>query len=124
VFQFFATGQNNSSPQPISLNEWHQLLVRRGGYQIQIWRDGQRIADARIGTIASSVTPLYIGRRNPDDKRDFGMNGRLDEVAIWNRVLSDTEIAHLYNGGLGNPVISVTAEKSRTPENPSSSTLP
>ena len=35
------------------------------------------------------------------------MNGRLDEVAIWNRALLDSEIAHLYNGGLGNPVFPV-----------------
>jgi tetratricopeptide (TPR) repeat protein len=124
VFQFFATGQHNSSPQPISLNEWHHLLVRRGGYQIQIWRDGQRIADARIGTIASSVTPLYIGRRNPDDKRDFGVNGRLDEVAIWNRALSDSEIAHLYNGGLGNPVATVPSDRTETADDQKSFTSP
>jgi hypothetical protein len=70
------------------------------------------------------VTPLYIGRRNPDDKRDFGMNGRLDEVAIWNRALSDSEIAHLYNGGLGNPVATVPSDRTETADDQKSFTSP
>ena len=57
--------------------------------------------------VVDSTTPLYIGRRNPADDRDFSVDGRLDEVGIWNRRLTDTEIKYLYNTGAGNPIQTV-----------------
>jgi hypothetical protein len=39
----------------------------------------------------------------------MSLDGRLDEVAIWNRALSNDEIAYLYNAGLGNPVMQSAA---------------
>jgi hypothetical protein len=94
-----------SPPQTMTTGSWHHILARRTGNQFGVWRDGAMIASGSVGTISDSTTSLYIGRRNPADRRDFSMNGRLDEVAIWNRSLSDSEIAHLYNGGVGNPIL-------------------
>jgi hypothetical protein len=106
-FQFYGwpAGYIHRSPGPVTASAWHQLLARRTGNDLQIWFDGATIGSGSMGTIPDSATPLYIGRRNPADRRDFSMNGRLDEVAIWNRALSDSEIAHLYNVGVGNPVL-------------------
>jgi autotransporter-associated beta strand protein len=44
-----------------------------------------------------NTNPLLIGKRNPQDGRGFPVNGKLDEVAIWTRPLTDSEIASLYN---------------------------
>lgn len=35
-------------------------------------------------------------------------DGTIDEVAIWNRALSATEISELYNGGAGHSPLYVT----------------
>ena len=32
----------------------------------------------------------------------MGINGYLDEVGVWSRVLSSTEISQLYDNGLGS----------------------
>jgi hypothetical protein len=48
--------------------------------------------------------PLLVGKRNQFDGRNFAVDGRIDEVAIWSRALSDAEIAFLFNEGSGNPV--------------------
>ena len=104
-FQFYSDEGFNSPNQTISPNVWHQVLVRRTESQLQVWRDGETVVNASLGIISNTTTPLYVGRRNPADPRIFSMDGRLDEVAIWNRALADSEIAHLYNGGFGNPVV-------------------
>ena len=31
----------------------------------------------------------------------YGFNGQIDAVGIWNRALSDAEVAELYNNGTG-----------------------
>jgi len=48
---------------------------------------------------------LRIGRRNPGDPRQFGLNGRIDDVAIWQRSLTDNDIQALWNNGFGRPEI-------------------
>jgi hypothetical protein len=104
---YYSSGAATSPAQTISTNAWHYFVARRSGNQVHVWRDGTVIASGTIGTISNSATPLYVGRRNPTGQTSFGMNGRLDDVAIWSRARSDTEIAHLYNVGAGNPVIPV-----------------
>lgn len=108
-FRFAAYGLGvDSTPQAIASNTWQQLVLRLDGSRFHLLRNGVQIAvvDQSVHGFPSAA-PLYVGRRNPGDSRDFSMNGRLDEVAIWNRALSDAEIAFLYNGGIGNPVIPV-----------------
>jgi hypothetical protein len=117
TFQFSTFGLNvDSSPQSIPLNVCHQLIARRNGSEYQIWCDEIPIASvSEFGRSFNAGGPLYIGRRNPGDTRNFSMNGRLDEVAIWSRPLSDAEIAYLYNGGLGNPVSPIPEPTSAAP---------
>ena len=51
-----------------------------------------------------STNHVLIGER--DGAQSFPVSGNLDEFAFWNRSLSDTEVATLFNGGAG---ISLTA---------------
>jgi hypothetical protein len=59
--------------------------------------------------VTDTSFPLIVGRRNAADGRDFSADGRLDEVAIWNRALSNQEIALLNNGGAGRKIPEPTA---------------
>ena len=53
---------------------------------------------------ASDGSPLTLGVSRQDQADPWGdFDGLLDEVAIFSRALSDTEVAHLY-GGLGDGV--------------------
>lgn len=49
--------------------------------------------------IEDSSTVLYIGADQPNTR--YYLDGIMDEIGIWNRVLSDTEITDLYNSGDG-----------------------
>ena len=104
VLQFYANGGtlvlNGSASETI--NVWHQLVVRRSGSSFDMFFDDIKLTS---GSTSAAISPtlngLLIGKRNPSDGRDFSVNGRLDEVAVWNRVLTDAEVAALYNGGQG-----------------------
>jgi len=57
--------------------------------------------------IADTGRPLLIGRRNSGDWLTpdfFPVDGRLDEIAIWGRALTDEECSSLYNNGNGRPL--------------------
>jgi hypothetical protein len=92
----------DTAPLSITTGAWHQVVIRRSGSQFNLFFDDALDASlSNSGAIASNSMPLLIGRRNSGDSRDFSMNGRLDEVGIWTRALSNDEIATLYNGGRG-----------------------
>ena len=46
---------------------------------------------------------MLVGARDAGDGRDFTVNGLIDNVAIWNRALSTSEITYSWNNGLGDP---------------------
>jgi serine/threonine protein kinase len=106
VLQFFHFTPCNSAPQTIPVNVWQHLVVCRKDDAIRIWSNGRTIVSSYCPPISKSTSPLYIGRRSPTDARSsLSLDGRLDEVAIWNRALTDNEIAYLHNGSLGNRIV-------------------
>ena len=42
---------------------------------------------------------LYVGQHGHDGNNRF--NGQIDEVAVWNKALTNSEISALYNSGSG-----------------------
>ncbi|MGA1839025.1 MAG: hypothetical protein ACMUIU_00220 [bacterium] len=73
-----------------------------------MFSDGTLVAyNNSIGAIAGtpSANSLLLGKREDGDARGFAMNGMIDEVAFWNRALTDAELVYLYNSGKGNAVV-------------------
>ena len=59
------------------------------------------INNTYIGTFnahAGAITTLYFGN---DGRLTYAPIGMMDEVGIWNRTLSESEITDLYNSGTG-----------------------
>lgn len=85
--------------------EWHQYVARRSGNIASMYIDGVEVNSGTfVGAIPDSLNPLLIGRRNEADGRVFGANGLLDDVAIWNRALSVTEIQSLTTQAIPSAV--------------------
>jgi len=55
------------------------------------------VEDNLTGSISNSID-FNIGARNSATQYT---NGIIDEVGIWDRVLTSTEITELYNSGVG-----------------------
>jgi fibronectin type 3 domain-containing protein len=90
-----------TSAASISLNTWQHVLVTwtgtAGGANVHIYINGVQADGASTdGTgpeFTDSATPLTIGNRSVDSARGFA--GAIDEVRIYNRVLSTAEIQAL-----------------------------
>ena len=74
---------------PVPLNAWHHVVWTVEAGQSRMYRDGVLVAGpfADQPTIGTD-SDLRIGV----DPSSWNFNGRLDEVRIYNRVLSETEI--------------------------------
>ncbi|MGC9037082.1 MAG: LamG-like jellyroll fold domain-containing protein, partial [Verrucomicrobiia bacterium] len=87
-------------------NEWqHFALVLNNGL-MQYYKNGRPIGNsipAQLGP--ASVSELIIANFGTDLSINRLLNGYLDELAIWERPLTATEIDHIYqNGLLGKPL--------------------
>jgi fibronectin type 3 domain-containing protein len=104
-FRFVAAGSMDMQSPTQSINPgWHQLIVRKNGFEYEIIFDGNVIATnvSGISAQAASSTPLLIGRHDPlSAGAAMPLNGLVDEVAIWGRALADAEVLDLFNGGSG-----------------------
>ncbi len=75
---------------------WHHVLVVRNGNTTTFYVDGsQRGSATQTGSMSPSNRELYIGSITP---QGYGYwTGALDEVRIYNRALSSSEISNIYN---------------------------
>lgn len=76
-------------------NTWqHFTVVRTGTTTAQIYRNGILLSTSgSIANCASCNTGLLFGRYVTSS--NF-VNGAMDDISIWNRALSATEVAELY----------------------------
>ncbi|MFI9749010.1 exo-alpha-sialidase [Streptomyces collinus] len=71
---------------------WHHLALRRGGGRLTLFLDGEAIGTADVPGSVSRNSPfgVHIGQRM--DSRAF-LTGAIDDVRVWDRALSDAELA-------------------------------
>ena len=83
----------------LSTNRWYNIIGTYDGANIKIYVNGVlNSTGAASGNIKASSNSLAIGRdsSNPDDTFRH-WKGVIDEVAIYNKALSDWEVLQLYN---------------------------
>jgi MYXO-CTERM domain-containing protein len=93
---------------------WHHIVaISENGVSTRLWVDGILEATGGAPNINQSNANnnlLCIGC-NPDNGREF--NGLIDDLAMWDRAISEDEIGLIYSNGLaGNSLASVIPEPS------------
>lgn len=83
----------------IQANAFYNVVITVNGTSIQFFLNG---APDGTGTRVDRAlnVDLKIGGR-PGAGSGYFFPGRIDEVAIWNRVLTEAEVAEFWNGGAG-----------------------
>ena len=101
-------GQNRgvNARQRFEIGKWYHITGVYDGSELRVYVDG-KISDK--GTVGSFVPydageshPLVIGNRFEDMARPF--NGIVDDVRVYTRPLSETEVWELYAWKGRNPV--------------------
>tara|TARA_B100000902_G_scaffold392836_1_gene445893 strand:- start:2957 stop:4447 length:1491 start_codon:yes stop_codon:yes gene_type:complete len=78
----------------ISLNQWQHLAFTYDGSYIRLYKDGYLLdSTAANGTISQINEPFRLGSLDWLGT-GFYMNGRLDEIRIWDIKLSQSEISN------------------------------
>jgi hypothetical protein len=85
-----------SAGQTTPLNTWHHVATVFNGSTVRYFYDGAYIGSQPMAmTITTDNRPLTIGADTPGVFEIF--NGRIDDVCIYNRALSDADILELKN---------------------------
>ncbi len=96
----FIVGQSGILDSPVALTPmtWHFVAATYNGNVATIHIDGQEVASSNFQKTISPSGDLFIGcHQNCSDRYSF--NGAIDEVRIYDRALSQSEIEELYDGG-------------------------
>ncbi|MCL5017572.1 MAG: prepilin-type N-terminal cleavage/methylation domain-containing protein [Patescibacteria group bacterium] len=96
----FYNGTWAASSITISDTNWHYVSVtfNHSTYKVDFYVDGQfKEEDTASASITGNGTALSIGARNfPGYSNNF-FSGLMDDVAVYSRVLSGSEITAIYN---------------------------
>jgi hypothetical protein len=96
-----AAGQTEEvdSSTPIVTNTWYHVAAVRGSNYIQLYVNGAFIGQSAATAPQDYGTePLFFGTSGVSSW-DHKLNGRLDEVTLYNRALGSNEIAAIYAAG-------------------------
>jgi len=94
------TNTNNGCPDASGVvkNQWNFVVIANDGTTCKTYINGNLVTSGALSeSLVVDNTPLIIGR-NLDGGTTETFNGYIDEIRIYNRALSDTEVANLYNG--------------------------
>jgi RHS repeat-associated protein len=103
-FDFHLTDKNGGAhwlPSPnyvINQNEWqhYALVYDRLSGRLKFYRNGDLLQDAAIGSfVPQTGYDLFLGYR----QGAFSYDGLLDEVSLYNRPLSASEISGVFRAG-------------------------
>jgi hypothetical protein len=85
------------SHTPIDTLSWHHCAITFDGAQLKIYIDGQLDKDTVIITQIQQFTNTAILQMGYSENLTDRFNGKMDDVRVYNRVLSASEIQCIYN---------------------------
>jgi len=82
----------------LPVTTWRYLVVTADGSQLKIYEDGQLVAKTPCSKMAASdAETVWFGT----DAEGLGLwNGRIDELALFDRALSEKDVGDLYHAAL------------------------
>jgi hypothetical protein len=97
---------HEAASRPVPTGAWQHVAFVADGQTLRLYRNGQQVSTAPCNGILPMppVASLSIGCATSTSGTEISPNnpcywsGRIDELAIFNRALSDGEIKTLYRG--------------------------
>lgn len=91
-----STNELNIDSTPI--NTWHHWVFQWNNttYKVDVWKNSSHLGDATWSkAMKTGVSTFRLG----GDTIPF--TGAIDEMGVWNRIITESEITALYNSGAG-----------------------
>lgn len=89
-----------SSAAILTLNDWNHVAVTYDGIWVKLYLNGAMTDEDNIGAQIYNSRDFRIGKwAAPEDSRPLYFTGMMDEIEIFNRALSGSEIQAIYDAG-------------------------
>lgn len=101
----------DSNPLIIDLNNWHHCVYTRSGGSANLYINGVLISssdDLASGNLDNPTSPPAITKFGYNFPSAGGIDyykGIMDDIGIWNRVLTQQEVTDLFNSGCLNDLV-------------------
>lgn len=92
---FFANGTNVSFGGSINTTSWYHFVITHTGSIVTCYLDGSLLSSGSSTIASAGSTNFYAGRNNTAGA--YYLNGLMDEIAVFDRVLTSNEASDIYN---------------------------
>ena len=98
------------SENDITNETWNHVVFTISGNNLKIYLNGNLFSSVTVDNSkrTSNTAPLIFGSGGRTDKPAEQMVGKLDDIGIWSRVLTQIEIDNLYNACATIPTVTST----------------
>ena len=87
-----------SGDAAVALHTWRHVVMTVDGQQFRLYEDGHLVASAACSPVADGVADVLWFGTNADGQKLW--NGRIDEVALFDRAFSDVDVTDLYEAAI------------------------
>jgi hypothetical protein len=103
---------NDQSNQIVTIGAWKLVTFLKSANNYSLYIDNA-LDQTWISptTIQSYIYKMYFGRTNPSNANEV-INGKLDDIGIWNRALSPCEISQLFTASTSTGIINAATSSS------------
>jgi hypothetical protein len=119
TFNRFQNGTNDfnaTETVALSTGTWYHLVGTYDGTTLKLYRNNvAKTPLTTSGNGGSALTQKFVLFKNPTANVRY-FSGKIDEVGVWSKALTTTEIADLYNGGAGQTMglAAITSTQTQT----------
>ena len=93
---------------PVPLNNWFQMTYTNDGTNAKLYQNGILVNTVTVTGLPILSSNFAIGRMN--HPAYDAHQGKIDDIGIWNRALTQCEVQQLYTGVVGSaPNLTTTA---------------
>lgn len=98
-FLFWGRCNDRAWSSPRVLNTWYHVVLTYSDNQLNLYVNNNLLPSPSILTnpLNTIATNLIIGGGLSDNQDNAFWNGKIDDIGIWNRALTQVEISNLYN---------------------------
>jgi len=90
-----------TSTSTLSTGAWYNVVLKFDGSTLKLYINGNEEASGALTAINNSAQNLILGAYSNSGQTGYQahLNGKLDECAIFNKALTQSEISQVYNNG-------------------------
>ena len=89
----------------INFNQWYHTVITYDGTTVKSYLNGVYIGSKIVTLNTSTTSNIKVGSRNNTSAYFLG---KIDDIGVWNRALTEQEITNLYNANQCFNLITVT----------------